>query len=94
MSTEPNGLGGLPRFEHRTRPDEMLPPPSDVNARALKALMFSLVPGVSVLAILYAVIALGQISDTGQRGRSLAVIALVLGLGWVAAGIWLMALRN
>ncbi|WP_042374620.1 DUF4190 domain-containing protein [Streptacidiphilus neutrinimicus] len=75
MSTEPNGLGGLPRFEHRTRPDELLPPPPGVNAQALCAFVLSLVGG-SLVAIVRAVIALGKVGDTGQRGRGLAIVAL------------------
>ena len=93
MSTGPGGLDGLPKFEHRTRRDELLPPPSGINAQALWGFMLSLA-GVSLVAIVLAVIALGKISDSGQRGRGLAVAALVLGLCWIPVEIWLLSPRS
>lgn len=60
-----------------------------LNPVAIIALVLACVGGVPALA--FGHIALGQIKRTGERGRTIAIVATVLGYVWLAAGVVLLA---
>lgn len=76
------------------KPDAAPEPPT--NTMAILALVFSVLGGL--LAIVFGFIALSQIKRTGERGRGLAIAALVITFAWVTpvvlffvlgfAGVW------
>jgi hypothetical protein len=61
----------------RPRPASTLPVLQPTNALAIVALVMSLV-GVSLLAIVFGHVALSQIARTGERGRGMAMAALLI----------------
>jgi hypothetical protein len=76
--------GGLPPVPYG-------PPPPRTNPYAIASLVCSLaglVTGISVIAgIVLGHIALNQIKQTGEEGRTLAIAGLAVGYGLLALGI-------
>lgn len=67
-------------FEELMRTERSRQP---VNGLAVATLVFGLLGGL--LALILGPLALFQLKDTGQRGRSLVVVGLVACVAWVAA---------
>lgn len=59
-----------------------------VNPIAIIALVLACVGGIPAIA--FGHIALGQIQRTGERGRTIAVVATALGYAWLVVGIVLL----
>jgi hypothetical protein len=59
-----------------------------VNPIAIIALILACIGGIP--AVVFGHIALRQISQTGERGRVLALVATVLGYVWLTVGIILL----
>jgi hypothetical protein len=59
-----------------------------VNPIAIIALVLACVGGIPAIA--FGHIALGQIKQTGERGRTIALVATVLGYVWLAVGVVLL----
>ncbi len=62
--------------------------PPRVNPIAIVALVLACVGGIPAIA--FGHIALGQIRQTGERGRTLAIVATALGSLWLAVGLVLL----
>lgn len=60
--------------------------PQRTNGFAVAALILGLLTG-TVLAVVFGHIALSQIKRTGERGRGMAIVGLVLGYVWTS--VWL-----
>ena len=78
----PPAVSKLPSFPRKTEAGYYGPRKSGPNAKAVSAFVLSLAGG-SVIALVLAVIALGDIRDTGQAGRSLAIVAIVISILWL-----------
>ena len=59
-----------------------------VNPIAIVALVLACVGGIPAIA--FGHIALGQIRQTGERGRTMAIVATALGYLWLAVGVVLL----
>ena len=62
--------------------------PARVNSIAIIALILAFVGGIPAIA--FGHIALGQIKQTHERGKTMAIIATALGYAWLAVGIVLL----
>jgi len=62
--------------------------PERINPIAIVALVLACVGGIP--ALIFGYIALGQIKHTGERGRTMALVATVLGYVWLAAAFILL----
>lgn len=62
--------------------------PPRVNPVAIIALILGCIGGIP--AVVFGHIALRQIAQTGERGRTIAIVATVLGYVWLAVGIVLL----
>jgi len=60
------------------------PPPGRTNGWAVTAFILGLL-GISLLGIIFAIVALRQIGDSRQRGKGLAIAGLALSIIWGAA---------
>ncbi|MEZ0093991.1 DUF4190 domain-containing protein [Streptacidiphilus sp. EB129] len=84
---------GLPSYPRQTELGYYGARQYGPNGKALTAFILSLAGG-GLISIVLAVIALGQIRDTGQSGRGLAIAALVLSVLWLPfeiLGVYLSA---
>jgi len=59
--------------------------PERMNPIAIIALILACIGGIP--AFIFGHIALRQIKQTGERGRTIAIVATVLGYVWLAVGI-------
>jgi hypothetical protein len=59
-----------------------------MNPVAIIALVLGVVGGIPAIA--FGHIALHQITETHERGRAIAIVALVLGYAWLVVGIVLL----
>ncbi len=62
--------------------------PAPVNSIAIIALVLACIGGIP--AFVFGHIALRQIKQTGERGRTIALVATILGYVWLAVGIVLL----
>jgi hypothetical protein len=83
----PAALKGLPTYPRQTEPGYYGPRAYGPNSYAFTAFVPSLFGG-GVLSIVLAVIGLGKIQETGQRGRGLAIAAIVIGTIWLPIEIY------
>ena len=60
------------------------PRPGGTNGWAIAAFVLGILGGV-ILSVIFAIVALFQIRRGGQRGRGLAIAALVISAAWVGA---------
>jgi hypothetical protein len=86
----PRPASRLPSYPRQTEAGYYGPRKYGPNGKAVTAFVLSLAGGTVIAAIL-AGMALGQIRDTGQGGRGLAIAALVISVLWIPVEIYLVA---
>ena len=64
--------------------------PARINPIAIVALVLACIGGIP--ALIFGHIALSQIKHTGERGRTMAIVATVLGYVWLA-GAFILLIR-
>jgi len=67
------------------------PTPTGTNSLAVGALVTSILGTLCLSSIVLAIVALVQTSKTGQKGRGMAIVSLVISGLWVIGGITLVA---
>lgn len=85
---EPYGAGPPGQPYPQYYPYPYGPPPQPTNTMAIVALVLAFV--IPPLGIIFGHIALSQIKRTGEQGRTLAIVALVI--GYVTVALWLIVL--
>jgi hypothetical protein len=85
----PRPASGLPSYPRQTEPGYYGPRQYGPNGKAVTAFILSLAGG-SIIAAILAVVALGQIRDTGQSGRGLAIAALVISILWLPVEFYMV----
>jgi hypothetical protein len=91
---------GLPRgaypggsYPPEADPDAPGPQRGRRNGFAIAAFVLGLV-GASILGLIFAIVALGQIRRSRQRGKGLAIAGLVLSLIWGAVSVGYLVLHS
>src|SRR5262245_49322539 len=65
-------------------------PAASTNGFAIASLVLGIL-GVSLLGLIFGIIAMGQTKRSGQRGRGLAIAGVTLSTVWLVAALGLVA---